>query len=313
MKKIVYRLLICGILICSFTNMVLGFGHEEHDKQMEYVIFGDEEYSKNNPGERADVVTSLHYATYFCVDQFNYNKQAVEDDRKLAFLRNDRKVPGLPQNVENELNYTAFGEKHRIYTHRGWDHSYSPTELEKSHWETRKKLLIATVKKEFDPGIVNNVLSFFGNNDAEVLTDNYDAKCEEFAALLYYIHLLGDYIYDNEELKKSGSKEDQPYMVKDLIIALGGTRNNETIIHDLKECLQSLFGKKKSKALIAELDRIETKIDYVLYEESKVGGLNTVGRYLEYSSYGQEVLDTLHDYIPELLREEAFFSRVFSS
>lgn len=311
-KKILSIFLLCAVL-CSLTNTAYGFGHEDHDKQMEYAIFGDEEYSKNNSGEIADVVTSLHYATYFCIDQFNYKKQAVEDDRKLAFLKNDRKVPDLPQNVVDEINYNAFGEKHRLYTHRGWNFGYTDAELKKSHWEVRKKILISTVEKEFDPGIINDALSFFGFDDAEKQTENFDSKCENFAELLYYIHLLGDHIYDHEELEHSGLGDEHPYYIKDLIIYLGGTRDNATIIHDLKECLHSLFSdqKKKVKPLIKKLDDIEKKIDDVRYVEGKEGGLNTVGRYMKYTSYAQEVLDALHDYLPQLLKNEIFFSSVF--
>ena len=312
MRKSLISLFIICIFVYSFANIVYGFGHEDHDKQMEYVLFGDEEYSKNNPGKKADIITALHYATYFCIDQFNYNKQAAEDDKKLSYLRDERKVPGLPKSVETEINFNVFGEKHRFYTHRGWNYNYNQAELQKSHWETRKELLIATVKKEFDPGLVNNVLSFFGNDDAELVTENYEKKCEYFAELLYYIHILGDHIYDHAELEKSGRKEDQPYIVKDLIISIGGSQDSATIIHELKECLQSLFGKKQVKTLLSALDGIEKEIDNVRYVEGKEGGLNTVGRYLAYSSYAQRILDTLHDYIPDLLKNEAFFSRVFA-
>ena len=311
MKRILSIILVfCSVLLLLPYN-AFGSGHEEHDKQMEYVVFGDEDYSKNHPGKIADIVTSLHYATYFCIDQYNYNKQAASDDQKLAFLK-DRNVSGLPKNVVDYINYNAFGEKHRLYTHRGWSYSYSSTELQKSHWETRKEILIATVKKEFDPGLANNVLSFFGNDGAQSVTENFDSKCKRFAELLYYIHLVGDHIYDHEELEKSGLKEDQPYSVKDLIIYLGGTRDDATIIHDLKVCLNSLFSDQKDvNSLIKELDRIEKEIDTVRYVEGKVGGLNTVGRYMKYSSYAQDVLEALHEYVPDLLRNEAFFARVF--
>ena len=313
MKKTISVILVCCLMLCAFTEEAFAFGFKEHNEWTEYAIFGDKHYSQRYPDEKNNPVMSLHCATYLCVDQFNYNAHPDEDDERLAILQR-RNIPGLPKSVENDLNYTAFGEKHRTYTHRGWNYSYSDTELKKSHWELRKKLLIATVKKEFDPGIVNDFLSFLGNDNAESLTKNFDKKCEYFAELLYYCHILGDHLYDNKELKdKSGGNLDRPYYVKDLIIYIGGTRDNATIIHDLKECVQSLFGKKKAQSLISELDRIEKNIDYVRYEEGKDGGLNTVGRYIEYSSYAQSVLDALHDNLPGLLNDEPFFTRVFTN
>lgn len=312
MKKAIGIGLLWCILLFSFTEVVFAFGFKEHNELTEYAIFGDREYSKKHSNYE-DVIMSFHCAAYLCVDQFNYSAHSAEDDERLATLQG-RKIPDLPKSVEAELNYNAFGEKHRLYTHRGWNYSYSQAELEKSHWELRKNILISTVKKEFDPGIANHVLSFFGNDDAEALTENFDKKCEYFAELLYYCHILGDHIYDNKEMKdKNGSNPERPYYIKDLIISIGGTRENTTIIHDLKECLQSLFGKKKAQSLISKLDTIEENIDYVRYIEGKDGGLNTVGRYIKYSSYAQEVLDALHDYVPDLLKDEAFFSRVFVS
>ena len=281
---------------------------------MEYVIFGDEKYSDNHPGEKADVVKSLKYATYFCIDQFNYSKNDKnnKDDEKLAFLKG-RHVPNLPNSVSDDINYTDSGSHHRYYTHRGWNHQYTKEQLTKSHWNTRKQLLINTVKKEFDPGFFNSVLSVFGNDKALAVTEHFDSKCEKFAELLYYIHILGDHIYDYEKLKKSGSTDDQPYTVKDMIIYIGGSRDDATVIHDLKECIDTLFSDNDRARLMKEkLDRIEKEIDKIRYEEGRIGGLNTVGRYKKYAKFAQDILDVLHKYIPDLLKNEAFFSRVFT-
>lgn len=304
-------LLLCTI--CCLLNSIVTFSSDtdKHNHQMEYVLFGDENYSKQLPenSKAKDKIISLQAATYLCIDQFNYNRQPDSDDEKLRILKR-RRIPGLPENVKDGINFNDSSH-HRFYTHRGWNHKYTVPELEKSHWIQRKDLLISTVRKEMDPGPVNSFLSFLGNENARSITNNFESKCEALAELIYYIHLLGDHNYDYENEKKKAALETTTYKIEDIIIYIGGAdKTEETIVNDLNACLKTLFSDQP-----AELGRLKTEINEIDMDIYKIrksdGGINTVGKYLEYAATAEKLLEILHKFIPGLLRQEAFFYEAF--
>ena len=119
-------------------------------------------------------------------------------------------------------------------------------------------------------------------------------------------------MYDLEEFEKSGESDATSFTIKGLIINIGGRNDDETIIHDLKDCLSILLSNSKGSHTI---DILNTRLDEIDDELKKLNptgnGLSTVGGYKKYASYASEIIELLHDFVPGLLRNEDYFVKVF--
>lgn len=168
---------IIGVIIFLLQATPLAYAHNrtEHDKQLEKVLFGRDNYHASQPKKEQDAIEALKCAVYLCIDQFNNS-----GEQELKTLK-DYKVPNLPKKVA-DINF--FGNyTHRKYTHLGWVPVMTPTE---GNWSTRKEILLSTVNKVFDFGWTSG-FSFLG-----ITSLDYSEQCDAMAALLYYIHILGD-------------------------------------------------------------------------------------------------------------------------
>jgi hypothetical protein len=112
-------------------------------------------------------------ALYLCSEQ---SDNLGED--QLAQLK--RNVMWLPKLDEINISYDDLLE----CSHNSWEYEYTS---EKKAQEKRKKILKRTVNKIFDFGTINNL---FGTNSG---------KCNSIAALVYYSHILSDYIADDPD------------------------------------------------------------------------------------------------------------------
>lgn len=167
------RWLAVGLAILIFVNSSLTlFACDE--KQVEdrvcEIVFGDdtENYSGN------DNTIMLLDALYLCSEQAD--KQGSD---KLDFLK-EKKVSKLPALDKINLKSSEL----LACSHISWEQEYT---IDKKKSSNRKKILQNTVNKVFDFGALNN---WFGSETG---------KCNSFAALLYYSHILADFLADDPE------------------------------------------------------------------------------------------------------------------
>ena len=290
-------ILCCLVLVLVFPwdNASAHPQQKEHYEEYEAVLFNNRKYSTSSlSAERKRNILILEYGTTLCIDQFGQAKdQGLLDDL------NSWGVGGIPRNV-SEINPDASqtqlaSKNHRMYTHRGWDFSY---ETDLAHWPIRKKILISAVCKVFG--------NEFGNSP----------KGESFAALLYYIHVLGDYIEDvtDGDYKKFNGQSNG----LKIPFAAAHPESTHDVFYEIKYHLGILFadqtGSRKYRALISDIDDLAGRARKIV---AQTGGINSTERCLEIKPLVLELMDILtgeHDhfnYVHELLKNEPFFVRVF--
>lgn len=160
------------IVLLIVNNITVNACNEtQSDDYVLDILFGDGaiNYSSN------DDVKILLDAVYLCCEQADNQGQ-----EKLSYLK-DKKVKGASTLSSININNTELID----CAHISWDTDYL---LNKKVRTNRKKLLQNSVNKVFDFGTVNNL---FGSEKGQ---------CNSFAALLYYSHILADYIADDPDL-----------------------------------------------------------------------------------------------------------------
>lgn len=132
------------------------------------ILFGDSALNYSSD-ER---VIMLMNALYLCSEQ---SDELGQD--KINSLKK-KKIRGIPDISKVNLKESILLE----CVHNSWEYVYT---LDEKTQNSRKNILKNTVNKVFDFGMLNNI---FGSNDGQ---------CNSFAALLYYSHILADYLADN--------------------------------------------------------------------------------------------------------------------
>lgn len=269
------------VLVFSLLFPVWCYAHERpgHDSDLIAVLLSTEFDIKQQPASIQNAVKALQNAAYLAIDQYQGNGQD-----SLDFLLEQRYL-GLPESID-EFDYHASPKIHRSYTHRGWDWNYID---DKAHWNIRKKLLIEVVNQTFDFGSESNAIS------------GYDPKCTSFAALVYYVHILGDHNDDSSYKIDNGLK-----------IALGGRKDENDIVHEILKHAEVLFHDQRFSPryllFIARLNSINRKMSRIVNSE---GGINNDEKFEKYHALGEELMNALRKNIPDLLENEDFFSAVF--
>ena len=136
------------------------------------ILFGDDAYSY----ESNESVKMLMNALYLCSEQCN-----EQGKDKYSSLRG--KGVYLPS--FSSINISE-GDLLNC-SHNAWEHVWP---LDEEAQGNRKKVLQRTVNRVFDFGPFNN---WFGSSSG---------KCDSFAAMLYYLHILSDYLADDPEKTK---------------------------------------------------------------------------------------------------------------
>lgn len=283
------RLLISILMIAMILSVsVPASAHDKegHNRFLEEVLFGRDGYIAVLSEKGKKALTALEYASYLAVDQYS-GKGADE----FSYLKRTYKVPGLPKTISSfDFGGNQF---HRSYTHRGWDHVYAQ---DKANWNVRKNILLATTEQVFDfSALSGTVLGFnFG----------YAEKCNSFAALVYYVHILGDHE------ARTG------YRVTDVMMPLAQAHadvGHPDILSEIKRHLEIIFADQKEthkyNVLMQELDVIA---DEARSLAATPGGINTDEKFLVFHGQVRAVLTLLQDYVPNMLKEEGFFSKVFN-
>lgn len=284
MKRLLSILVLTGLLL-SCTLPAYAHNKSGHDCFLEEILFGKDGPISTLSEKGQLALTALENASYLAVDQFN-----GKGSEELTYLKKTYKVPGIPASI-GAFDFTG-NQFHRSYTHRGWDFVYGQ---DKANWSIRKNILLATTEKIFDFSVLSG--SILGYNFG------YTEKCNSFAALVYYVHILGDH-----EAREN-------YKVTDVMIPFAQAHvgvDNPDIFSELKYHLQIIFADQadthKYKALMQELDALAEGARSLV---ATTGGINTDEKFWVFHEQVEELLILLQDYVPNMLKEEPFFAKVF--
>ncbi|MBQ6391921.1 MAG: hypothetical protein IJH60_00255, partial [Eubacterium sp.] len=178
------------------------------------------------------------------------------------------------------------------------------------NWSLRKTILINSVKKVFhyvdeDEGgksLLDVIFSLFKKKEVNPINEE---KCESFAAVLYYIHILGDQL-DSDEYDESFSIA--PF------IANGNSK--VCIVDEMKSHFSILFASQTSsadyKGLMRGIKKYKKMAEEYMDPKITPGGIYLSENYERFrENCEEEYLKMLMDYVPNLLREEDFFTNIF--
>lgn len=168
MKRITAFFLAVVLSLSLCTQTVIACNEEQTDTYIPQILFGDEAFSRSSD----EHVIMLLDALYLCSEQADNQGQD-----KIDYLKS-KKVFGVP--TLSKLNIS--GGSLLECSHNAWEYEYAEY---KDVQVNRRKVLQNTVNKVFDFGLLGNL---FGSKDG---------KCNSFAALLYYSHILADYLADD--------------------------------------------------------------------------------------------------------------------
>lgn len=159
-------------IVLLFANSVTTYACDEKQSKhrVAEILFGDDALSYSSD-ENAKMLLD---ALYLCCEQSD-----SQGKDKIDYLKN-KKVSKIPTVDDINIKNNELIE----CSHISWEYEYL---YNKKVRDNRKKLLQNTVNKVFDFGTINN---WFGSETG---------KCNSFAALLYYSHILSDYLADDPE------------------------------------------------------------------------------------------------------------------
>lgn len=279
----------------------------QHNNELEQVLFDDSTFSKThkNDGEGKAII-ALETAAYLCIDQ--YGKSGSKDLTNLDKYG----VVGLPGDV-SELNPTTYNlspRTHRSYSHRGWEVEYYQTRENRQRFETRKSILLNTANVALDYGFWHK------------WTQTYTKQCDSFCALVYYIHVLGDYLEDieSDDYKKFNG---QGNGIKMAFARANADDNNPDLFWEIQRYLEVLFEDQESsltyKQLMLDLDNLASRSRGIVGTKN---GVDNLEDYKSISECVEELMAILgggyesYQYanrIHMLLKNEEFFVQAFPS
>ena len=312
MKRAAER--ICILLLVAVT-VLLGDSHValahpkrwQHNKELEQVLFDDSSFSKvHKNDDEGKAVIALETAAYLCIDQ--YGKSGGKDLSKLDKYG----VTGLPNDVSelNPTTYSLIPRTHRSYSHRGWEVEYYPTSENRQRFKTRKSILLntANVALDYDPW--------------HRLTQTYTKQCDSFCAIIYYVHVLGDYLEDieSDDYKKFNG---QGNGIKMAFARANASESNPDMFWEIRKHLEVLFEDQADsltyKQLMLDLDSLANRSRKIVGTKNGVDNLEDLKAISEcvkelmailgggYGSY--QKANRIH----MLLKNEEFFVRAFPS
>ncbi len=168
MKKRWSAFILAIVLLLSISNTALACDEQQTNTYITQILFGDRAQSKSSD----ENVKMLLAALYLCSEQADNQGQD-----KIDYLK-QHKVSGIQALASLNIKGTYLIE----CAHNTWEYEYSGA---KKNQASRRTVLRNTVNKVFDFGFFSNL---FGSSTG---------KCDSFAALLYYSHILSDYLADD--------------------------------------------------------------------------------------------------------------------
>jgi hypothetical protein len=202
-------------------------------------------------------------------------------------------VGGVPKEIV-AIKFTANAITHRNFTHKGWDFNYQLSHNEDpANWPVRKRILLLTVNEVFDFGLFSG--SWFG-------VDNFDAKCNSLSALIYYVHIIGDHIYDSSYKNITQAPLYRPNDDKNPGII-------PEVINHCKILFENTPGNKRVyRDFMTQLNLILDRVKPFVNSE---GGINSQEKYEVYHKCAEDLMDLLTSNVPKLVKNEQFFLKVF--
>ncbi len=195
MYKRLSALMLAIALLFTIQSTCYACNESQTNTYVTQILFGENASSKIND----EKVKVLLNALYLCCEQSDNQGQD-----KLAYLK-EQGVSGANRlsslNIEGGLLLEC--------SHNTWEHEVPAVKRNQSN---RKRLLQNAVNKVFDFGFFNNL---FGSGSG---------KCNSLAAVLYYSHLLSDYLADDPEETRVtvNGREIPPYSGEPYISINGG-------------------------------------------------------------------------------------------
>ena len=170
MKRRIMAVVLSIAILFSDSASVFACDRKQTETYVSQMLFGDkaEKYKSN------EKVQMLMKALYLCSEQYDDN-----DTKELDALKK-KKVSGLPKSEEIEISQKELLE----CSHNTWEYKYNAKEKQQ---KSRKTILRNTVSKVFGVGFWNR---YFKRNKE---------KYESFAAVLYYMNILADYLADDPD------------------------------------------------------------------------------------------------------------------
>ena len=191
MQKRLLALITSFVLLVSFSSTAFACDENQTNTYVTQILFGDSALGKSSD----EKVKMLMDALYLCSEQ----SDSMGQD-KLDYLKM-KKVSGIPALSSINVNSDQLLE----CSHNNWKYEFASSDKVQTN---RKKVLRNTVNMIFDFGLLNN---WFGSEKG---------KCNSFAALLYYSHILSDYLADdpsetetNVNGKLTSAYAGQPYTI----------------------------------------------------------------------------------------------------
>ena len=200
MIKRIWVLLLSCLLFFSLATTAVACDEEQTNTCVPQILFGKSLPRKVND----ENVQMLLSALYLCSMQAD----GVGED-KVKYLK-QRKVSGVSKLKKLDVSGKTVLE----CSHNTWEHECVRV---KKQQENRKEVLQNTVNKICDFGFINN------------LVGSKKGKCNSFAALLYYSHILSDYLADESiETGVNINGKEVPSYTGEKVVKLNGNRPSFT-------------------------------------------------------------------------------------
>ena len=295
------------LCLCFSTALValnpcraLGFERPDHDAIMEKILFGHSNKLFLDADKNA-AISALESACFLCLDQMRDDGEK-DLERLIEFgVSEVSEVPKL-----DDIKLTGiFYVDHDDYTHKGWHYSYDGVEIGEPkekwgpHWIRRKKLLVDTVNTVFDFG-------WFDYGRISLLGMSEGTRCDAFAELLYYIHVLGDY---RDNIQENLKKEIYKVNLKAIPFATDNPSNeNRDFFWDLKEALGIIFTEEATRG---DYERCSSELDEISSRARELGEVSSKSSAEKFRKYVMQTEDLLWRRIPGLLKDTDFFKQRF--
>lgn len=168
MVKRISALIMAIVLLLSISSNAFACDESQTNTYVTEILFGDNALNKASD----ENVRMLLKALYLCCEQSDNSGQD-----KVDFLKRNHvsRVPDLSGvNIKGDFLWEC--------SHNSWEHEFPAAG---KNQENRRKVLRNTVNKVFDFGFFTGL---FGSKSG---------KCNSFSAMLYYTHILSDYLADD--------------------------------------------------------------------------------------------------------------------
>lgn len=290
MSKRLSAFLLALVLILQIASTAFAHikeGTNGHDQWISNVLFGSKTYKKTleKSSDEYRALSALEYAVALCVDN--------ENDSMLGELKKMR-IHGLPDSYD-EIKLPGGGH-HRRNSHRGWNYNEYNDGYD-SERLARKELLLQTVNDVFEFKSFAGTWSLFG-----ISKDfGYDKQCEAFAEFLYYIHILTD-------IDGAGMDEGFSDMIK--LADPHPGEDSPDIYMEIERLMPVIFASQINNTTYTGLMN-DIKLQASEAREFRADNPDLKPVYSQYQKYAMSLLEKLSSKIPSLLKNEAFFNKVF--